>query len=265
MRTRRKRPKQWTPSVFQRLTDEELIQLMATAFADRSELRTGDLLIENRIKKGAPPGSIELLLAEAERRRIPLATLAKRAVDEAMAGQSFVSQLVAPSSWKRYEVHAAHALVTLLKAERIQLDEIIFDARVMGRVTKKERQVDLLLKQLRPKRHDVGAEIKEYPDRLIPIEKLEAFTTKIRDIGVDKGVFVTPCGYHAGAIATAKEYGILLFRFRSITVEELRRREPERAKTIDADKLHWLLETSDGRSWFFAGDLTGAARGSGAP
>jgi hypothetical protein len=238
MKIRRKRLKTWHPAALRGLEDEKFIQLFATTIADRTDLREGELLIENRIKHGPPPEAIELLCAEATRRGIDTTLVTQRVAAEAMAGQSFISQLLAPASWKRYEIKAAQALLAILKDGPI--DERTFDARVVGRITGQERQVDLMLTQRNP-RHVVACEFRDYPERLIAVEKVEAFASKLRDVDANRGVLVTPCGYQPAAIATAKHYQIELFRFHEVRADEARERFADAADVADETRC-WVLE-----------------------
>jgi hypothetical protein len=251
MKIRRKRPKRWSPGFLDKLGEDEFIHLCATAFADRTNLREGDLLIENKIKHGTPPEAMDILFAEIERRKIDHSIIAKRVVDEAMAGQSFISHLVAPSSWKRYEMKAAHAIRAILDAHGARVDHYEFDARIVGRITQQRRQVDLLLTQHQP-RHLVACEFREYRERFIAVEQVEAFATKLQDIEVKKGVLVTPCGYQRAAIATAKHHSIELFRLREVSGREMRTNHPNRAGELADEAPCWLLEDLEGRAWVFA-------------
>lgn len=250
MANRRKRPRNWRPEALARLTDDELIALCATVFADRTILKEGNLVIENRIKHGAPPESIEMVLQEAQRRGIPLAVLAQRVVDEGRAGQSFISTFLAPPSWRRYEMKAARAIRGLLESQGIRLDRYEFDARVVGRITGQERQVDLLLVRDQP-RHVVACEFREYPERLIVVEKVEAFASKLKDVDANRGALVTPSGYHKGAVATAKHHQIDLFRLHTMPAAEIRATFPDHAARVMDTSTYWVLEDQDGRSWVF--------------
>ena len=254
---RKKRVTKWSSSTLARLNDIDFINVFATAISDRSILKTGPLKFENKIKKGAPGHSIKLLLKEAERRKIPLSTIAEKFVEDAFTGKSFVSDLCAPSSWKRYEIHSAGALLTLMKEENVIIDSYEFDARIIGKITKRERQIDLLLKRYKPE-HIVACEFRNYQESTITIEAVEAFSTKLKDIDVNKGVMFTPLGYQSGAIVTAKHYGISLFKFREVGSEELKDLYPEKAPLISAENKYWILERDDNTSWIFSGNLTKA-------
>ncbi|MBC8236266.1 restriction endonuclease [bacterium] len=255
-RKKKKRLRRWSSESLAKLNDEELIEVFITAVSDRSDLETRVLEIKNRIKDGAPPHAIELLLREAERRKIPLSTIAKQFADEAFSGNSFVSDICAPTSWKRYEIHAAGAILTMLRGEKIQLDTCEFDARVTGKITGEERQVDLLIGSNKP-RNVVACEFKDYQNHSITVGTVEAFATKLKDIGANKGMMITPKGYQSGAVATAKHYGIVLFRLREVGTEELRKSHPEKASLVNDNNTYWIFETEDGTSsWTLSGRLT---------
>lgn len=253
-KARRKRLKRWTPEALQRLDHDSFLRVFTTAFADRTVLKTGDLVLENRVKTGAPPESVELLLQEAKRRQIPLASLAGHVVDEVKAGESFVSHLLAPESWRRYEIHAAQALITVLKEGGVRLDKIEYDARVRGRISGQTRQIDLLLTQEKP-RHVVACEIKEYQGP-IPVEKLEAFATKLEDVGANRGAFIAPAGYQRAALAIANRHAIQLFHFQEVP----RERFPETKEALSGEGDCWVLEQDMGRRWIFSGTLTEKGR-----
>jgi hypothetical protein len=189
---RNKRISAWTPEKLSALSDEAFISAFVLAIEDRTNLRDGDLSIENKIKKGAPPKSIEMCLHEAARRGIPQSAIAQRIAARAAQGKSFISNMVAPSTWREYEIQVAKAIIAWVKQDGIKLDKIDFDARLTGRVTKAERQIDLWLESFSPP-HSVAVECKDYDSGLIAVEKLEAFRTKLEDVGAKKGLFVTMC------------------------------------------------------------------------
>jgi restriction endonuclease Mrr len=249
-RLRKKRPKNWTRESLARLDDEALIELWSTVFQDRSVLKLGEFVIEKEPKKGAPPEAIELVLKEAERRQIPLETLTNRIVTDTLSGRSSLSDVLAPTAWKHYEIQAAQAMLAVAKDV---IDSYTFDAVVTGEITGQPRQVDLLLAT---KRGTVACEFKQYPDRLVPIEKLEAFAAKMKDVGAARGVFITPCGYHKGAIATAAHHGIVLYRLRPASTDEVHRRFADRTADIRDGGRYWFLQNSDGESWLFEADPT---------
>ena len=251
----KKRFKEWSPECLTKLNDEDFISVFATAVEDRTILKTGYLEFENKLKQGAPLNSIELLSKEAERRNIPLSLIAKKFKDNAFAGKSFISNLCAPKSWKRYEIHAAGALLTILKGEKVDFGSYEFDAKIIGKTTKSERQIDLLLKRLNPI-HIVACEFKNYQTRTISIDRVEALATKLKDINANKGVMITGKGYQKGAIQVANKYGIVLFIFKEIEPNNLKLKYPDKLDKINDYKTYWLFETIEGMSWVFSGKLT---------
>lgn len=170
-------------------------------------------------------------------------------------GISFISNLMAPASWRRYEIHAAHSLVTLLKSEGIRIDDVLFDARRKGVITHEARQLDLLLCSKKPKKHEVACEFRDYPSRRVPVKDVEAFASKLKDVAVDKGVMLTPLGYERGAVATAQHHGIVLYAFREATPAELRESHPEHADRVSEDQIYWVLDNLRGNTWVFGGGL----------
>jgi hypothetical protein len=251
--------KSWSINSLSKLSDQAFIEVFINAISDRSIIKTGPLEFENKIKHGAPKGSIECLLKEAERRRIPLSTIAERFAKNAFSGNSFVSDLCAPSTWKRYEIHAAGSLLKILAHENVKFDTYVFDARVAGKITKTDRQVDLLIVRENP-RHVVACEFRNYQKAPISIKDVEAFISKLEDIDANKGVMFTPLGYQSGAIASAQHYGIVLFKFWEVDANELKNLYPKEATVVNLDDKYWILERDDKTSWVFSGALTENAR-----
>ncbi|GAB4374946.1 MAG: hypothetical protein Kow0042_19950 [Calditrichia bacterium] len=211
----KKRPKKWNESYLRQLSNEELIDLFSVAIADRTILSTGDIDIENPIRNGSPPESHNLLLKEAHKRGISLENLAERIISKALHGNSFISDLLAPTGWKRYEIHAAKMILELLSVNKIKIDFQKFDARITGKITNEIRQIDLLIKTCDPK-IIIACEFKNYKNKNLSVNMVEAFATKLRDIGAQLGYMVTSKGFQKGAIKTAKFYNIKLFRLREM-------------------------------------------------
>jgi len=253
---KKKRLKNWSSGSLKKLNERDFIEVFATAIADRTILNTGTFEFENKIKHGAPKNSIDLLLKEAERRKIPLSSIAKKFAGNTFSGKSFISDICAPSSWKRYEIHSAGALLTILRGENVDFSNYEFDARINGIISKRERQVDLLLTRESPK-HIVACEFRNFQKTKISIDAVEAFNTKLHDIDANKGVMLTPIGYQAGAITTSNHYGIVLFTFREIDGSKLLGIHPEKSSQISLDKKYWLLEKDSNQRWVFNGTLTG--------
>jgi len=51
----------------------------------------------------------------------------------------------------------------------------------------------------------LGIEAKYWKQR-VTVEKVDAFTTKLRDCGFDKGIIISAKGFQAGAIESAKRH-----------------------------------------------------------
>jgi hypothetical protein len=204
-----KRINRWSPEKLINLSDEDFIDTFVLAIEDRTNLKSGDLAIDNKIKKGAPPESIDLCLKEAERRKIPQELIAKKIAERAAAGKSFISNLVAPPNWRKFEIQAAKAVIKWIECNGVKLNRIDFDARILGKITKSVRQVDLWLEAQSPQ-HTIAVECKDYESGLVSVEKVEAFNTKLIDITANKGIYVTKNGYQRSAKATAEHYNIIL-------------------------------------------------------
>lgn len=205
----------WSPEKLSILSDEDFINTFVSAIEDNTNLKSGDLEINNKIKKGAPPSAINLCSKEAEKRQIPERVIAERLTARAFAGKSFISNIAAPISWKKYEIQAAKVIIKWLESDGIKLDKPIYDAKIVGKITKIERQVDLWLERMTP-HHIVAVECKDYKTGLVSVEKIEAFQTKLTDIVANKGIYITKNGYQRSAETTAEYYGIILLTFNII-------------------------------------------------
>lgn len=200
------------------LSDEDFIDAFVKATEERTDLKSGNLIIKRKLKNSASGSAIEEFLAEARSRAIPLEVIAQRIVARTYQGKSFVSTLVSPLKWKKFEMQAAKAIIKLLEADGFIPDHVDFDARIFGRVTKSIRQVDLWLERSDP-RHFIAVECKEYKSTWVSVEKIEAFRTKMADIEADKGYFITNRGYQQSAQKTAEHYGIVLMTLQPVDKE----------------------------------------------
>ncbi len=237
---KQKRIGKWSADKLSDLSDEDFISIFLLVVEDRTNLKVGDLVIENRIQKGAPPDAQEFCLREAERRKIPLSVIAEKLVQKAISGKSFISNLVAPSGWKDFEIKASEAILLWIQRDGIILDKIDYDARVIGKVTKTLRQVDLRLITLDPP-YTVAIECKDYVSGSVTVDKIEAFQTKLTDIAANKGVYITKMGYQKSAITTAEYYNITL-----LTFDIVDKNNPPR----DLNKNHLLdLRSSKNAIW----------------
>lgn len=108
--------------------------------------------------------------------------------------------------WRRFEklVSAIH---------KIQSDDtnVTYDDKIIGKRTGRERQIDISIKfNHLYYSYLLIIECKDYKSP-VPITAVEAFRTKLEDVGADKGVMVSSSGFQQGAVETAKAYGIELF------------------------------------------------------
>ena len=126
--------------------------------------------------------------------------------------EDILTEIGRDPKWKRFEkvVNAIHEL-------KLEGAEVKFDDEIIGKRTGRPRQIDISAR-FRHGFYDylIVVECKDYNGK-IPIEKLEAFRSKIEDVGAQKGIMVSSGGFQAGAEATAKTYNIDLF-----TLEEVK-------------------------------------------
>jgi hypothetical protein len=101
--------------------------------------------------------------------------------------------------WKRFE-----RLVAAIHYAETQ------GATVIWNDTINDRQFDVTLR-FKVGLHDylTVIECKDYKDR-VPVEKVDAFVTKARDVNANKAVFVSSNGYQSGCFAVAARHGIRL-------------------------------------------------------
>lgn len=123
-----------------------------------------------------------------------------------------LSEIGHDPKWKKFE-----KIVCAIHEMRLQGAEVKFNDSIVGKRTGRPRQIDISV------RFNHGfysylilVECKDY-NRKVPIGELEAFRTKIEDIGAQKGIMVSSAGFQAGAEETAKAYNIELF-----TLEEIK-------------------------------------------
>lgn len=250
-----KRMGAWNAEKLAMLSVDQFVAAFVSAMENRTDLKDGDLTIENKIRNGAPPESIDLCLKEAERRKIPLAIIAEKFAQRAVAGKSFISNLIAPSGWKDYEIRTAKAILKWVQLEDLKLDKVDFDARIIGKVTGTPRQVDLWLETLHPP-HAVAVECKDYASGLVPVEKIEAFQTKMADIAANKGVYVTRNGYQRSAKTTAEHYGILLLTFDTVDKNNPPSdlSDQQKSELRSSKDETWCLRHKES-AYYFGGDL----------
>lgn len=90
--------------------------------------------------------------------------------------------------------------------------DIEHDARVMGRLTETERQVDVLVRQqIGQYLMLIAIDCKDYKHP-VDVKGVEEFKGLVEDIGAHKGVLVCPAGFTSTAKKRAKGLGIELYR-----------------------------------------------------
>ena len=248
---KQKRLTRWNESNLRKLNDEDFIEVSAVAIADRTNLRVDMLDIKNRINQGAPPESIDMLLKEARRRKIPLATIATRFVEKAKSGDSFISTIVTPPAWKRYEMYAALVIIKGLTSRKVKFDSYEFDARIKGKISGSTRQVDLLIRCQQPL-HVVACEFKEFLKDRVSIGYVESLVTKLKDVSANKGVIATSIGYQEGAIPTAKHYGIDLLTLKERYGKSILEKYPQAKLPNTINEKYWMLEDENGLMSIFS-------------
>lgn len=126
--------------------------------------------------------------------------------------------------WKQFEKIVAG--IHILQSEGA---EVKFDDHIMGKRSGRNRQIDVSIR-FKQAYYDYLTiiECKDYGSR-VPMEKVEAFHTKMKDVGAMHGIIVSPHGFQEGAITTARFYDIELF-----TLAEVK---SDWTKTIKANVL----------------------------
>jgi hypothetical protein len=108
--------------------------------------------------------------------------------------------------WKKFE-----KLVTAVHMARSNGAKVTYDDKVAGKRTGRERQIDISVRfEHSFYTYFVVVECKDYKTA-VPISDVEAFKTKLEDVGADKGVMVASNGFQQGAIETANAHNIELF------------------------------------------------------
>src|SRR5260370_40842719 len=100
--------------------------------------------------------------------------------------------------WQEYE----QEIMKYLRAEYPPAT-IIGNAKLMGRFSKIERQIDLLVEeQASDFVFRIAVDAKHY-DKRIDVQDVEQFLGLLRDVSVDVGVMISPEGYSKAAINRA--------------------------------------------------------------
>jgi len=112
------------------------------------------------------------------------------------------------SKWQEFE-----HLIEKIQRETAPNAIVQHDHKVVGK-SGRRRQLDITLTQkVGLQRVFIVIECKHY-NKPLGIEKVEAFVTKLRDVGASQGVMISNAGFDAGAKATAREYFIALLSYR---------------------------------------------------
>jgi len=103
------------------------------------------------------------------------------------------------ADWKKFE-----RLVAAIHHARTQGAVVTWNDTING------RQFDVTLR-FKVGLHDylTVIECKDYKDR-VPVEKIDAFVTKARDVNASKAVFVSSNGYQSGCFDVAARHGVKL-------------------------------------------------------
>lgn len=139
-------------------------------------------------------------------------------------------QIGVDSRWKKFEKIVAG--IHKLSAEGA---EVTFNDKIIGKRSRRTRQIDISIR-FRQTFYDYLAiiECKDYEAK-VSIEKVEAFRTKIEDVGAMKGIMVSASGFQEGAIRSAEAFNIELF-----TLTEVR---SDWTRVIKADAINLPFPT----------------------
>lgn len=108
--------------------------------------------------------------------------------------------------WKKFE-----KLVSAVHVARSEGAKVTYDDKIVGKRSGRERQIDISIRfEHSFYTYFVVIECKDYKSA-VPISDVEAFKTKLEDVGADKGVIVSSNNFQKGAIETAKAHNIELF------------------------------------------------------
>lgn len=112
-----------------------------------------------------------------------------------------------------YELFVKEIYEAILRYEGVENITVQHDVKVKGS-SGVERQVDIFWEfKIAGVKYKLVIECKDYQSA-IPLEKIDAFHSKVADIGGAIGVFVSKNGYQSGAIKLARRYGIQLREIR---------------------------------------------------
>ena len=93
--------------------------------------------------------------------------------------------------------------------------------------------------------HVVACEFRKYENDRIEISEVEAFVTFLEDVGANKGVMVSPCGFQSGAISVAKCKNIDLFVFKEVDENEVLHYFKNIKEKVKKGKTYGVLISND--------------------
>ena len=113
----------------------------------------------------------------------------------------------------RYELFVKEIYEAILRYEGVENINVQHDIKIKGS-SGVERQIDIYWEfKTAGVKYRLIIECKDYKTA-VPLEKIDAFHSKVSDIGGAIGVFVSKNGYQRGAIELAQKYGIQLREIR---------------------------------------------------
>lgn len=116
--------------------------------------------------------------------------------------------------WRRFE-----KLVEAIHRAQFDYATVQYDEKIRGRRSGRLRQADITVRiQHLYYSILIAIECKDHKNA-IKAESVEAFRTKLDDIGADRGVMVASNDYQKGAVEVANAYGIDLFTLSEITAD----------------------------------------------
>jgi hypothetical protein len=125
----------------------------------------------------------------------------------------FLKQLGMPvePKWKQFEKLVAKIHELFSNDAKITVND-----KVIGKRTGQEREIDISIKFAQGfYEYFLAIECKDYK-KPVSIDKIEAFSTKLQDIGANKGIVVSSKGFQEGAIKSAGVNDIELYTFEEI-------------------------------------------------
>ena len=157
------------------------------------------------------------------------------------------------TDWKKFE-----RLVAAIHYAETQGATIIWNDTING------RQFDVTLR-FKVGLHDylTVIECKDYKEK-IPVEKIDAFVTKARDVNVSKAIFVSSKGYQSGCFTVAARHGIRLLTLDEkvdvdvgkIAAEIVPALNIFNVRFVLEDGNEYPLEDEDGRLAYLMGNIT---------